>query len=265
MTQNYEHHQIFPKAMLCVVPSRSKVIAQTNKNQYPPYPQGLILSMKSDWLFQIHFQTLKKNIMALQEDFLNLTKGKLTQAKAFLEELEVQMALGKAEAKDAFQSERKNLSKFLNKQKALLKDVEKISAEHKKTLLTSLENLEAQLATELPTTKGDFDKFKKGTLEIIYRLEANLTEAYGDLSDAVQEELDDFKVKLDAYRVKLALGDIKDQEALVKRKSELQEEMSELRKMLQKESSAGDRMDLFTEEINQSFTHMKKAFSDLFD
>jgi hypothetical protein len=203
--------------------------------------------------------------MALQEDFLNMTKGKITQAKAFLEELEVQMALGKAEAKDAFQSERKNLSNFLSKQKVRLRETEKISVEHKKGLLSSLENLEAQLVMDLPSTKGKFDKLKKETLEKIYLLEANLFEAHDDVSTHMQEELDSFKVKLDAYRVQLALGDISDQEALAKRKSELQGTIDELRKMLQKETSAGDRMDHFAGEISESFEHMKKAFSDLFD
>jgi uncharacterized protein YicC (UPF0701 family) len=203
--------------------------------------------------------------MALQEDFLNLTKGKVTQAKAFLEELQVQMTLGKAEAKDAFQSERKKLSQFLSNQKVILRDTEKISAEHKKTLLASLEHLEGQLVMELPTTKGNFDTLKKETLDKIYKLEANLKEAYGDVSNQMQKELDDFKVKLDAYRVQLALGDIKDKDTLANRKSELQKEVEELRKMLQDESSVGDRMDHFTEEMSQSFTHMKKAFSDLFD
>ena len=65
--------------------------------------------------------------MALQQDFLELGKGKLTQAKAFLEELEVQITLGKAEARDAFESERKTLTKYLNKQKVQLKNAENMA------------------------------------------------------------------------------------------------------------------------------------------
>lgn len=202
--------------------------------------------------------------MALQQDFLNLGKTKITQAKAFLEELEVQMALGKAEAKDAFEGERKTLTTYLNKQKAQLKETENVAIEHKKALLQSLEALEIQLGMELPSAKRKFDQQKKETLEKIYKLEFQLKEAYGDVSHSLQDQLNDFKIKLDGYRVQLALGSIEDEEALVKRKSELQTEVDGLRVKLQAEAAAGDKIDHFVNEVSESFDHMKKAFSDLF-
>jgi len=202
--------------------------------------------------------------MSLKEDFLDLRKGKLTQAKAFLEELEVQMALGKAEAKDAFESERKNLTTYLNKQKAQLKNVENIAVEHKQSLLQSLENLESQLGMELSTGKRKFDKQKKDTLGKIYQLEDQLQKAYGDVSHNLQTQLDAFKIKLDGYRVQLALGSIEDEATLAKLKSELQAQVDELRIKLQRETVSGDKVDHFINEISESFQHMKKAFSDLF-
>ncbi len=202
--------------------------------------------------------------MAFKQDFLDLGKGKLTQAKAYLEELEVQMALGKAEARDAFQREKKNLTSFLNKQKTQFKETEDIADEHRAALLQSLEVLESQLGLELPGGKRDFDKQKKETLEKIYQLEYNLREAFGDVSHSLQDQLNDFKIKLDTYRVQLALGSYDNEEELTNRKNELQQTVDKLRLKLQKEATNEDRMENFTKEVSESFDHMKKAFSDLF-
>ena len=203
--------------------------------------------------------------MNLKQDLLDIGKGKITQAKAFLEELEVQMALGKAEARDAFEQEKKNLSTYLRKQKAQLRETEHIAENHKADLLKSFEILEGQLGKELPITKRKFDKLKKETLNKIYRLEAELKNTYGEVSSSLQKELDDFKIKLDGYRVQLALGTIEDETALAKRKTELQQQVDEIRLKLQKETAAGDRVDHFVDEISKSFNHMKKAFADLFE
>ena len=202
--------------------------------------------------------------MALQRDFIEAGKGKLTQAKAFLEELEVQMALGKAEARDAFEIERKNLTKYLNKQKVQLKDTENIAIESKKVLLQNLETLEIQLGKELPHAKQEFDQQKSETLETIYKLEAQFNESYGDVSHPMQNELDNFKIKLDSYRVQLALASIEEEEALAKRKNELQQNVDEIRVKLQEEANSTDRLDHFVDEVTESLSHMKKAFSDLF-
>nr|AWJ66128.1 hypothetical protein [uncultured bacterium] len=202
--------------------------------------------------------------MALQQNFLEIGKGKLTQAKAFLEELEVQLALGKAEARDTFKEEKKNLSSFLNQQKANLKKAGQIADENKLELLKTFEDLEAVLGKDIPSNKRKFDQQKKETLAKIYELEYNLREAYGDVSTALQKQLDEFKVKLDAFRVHLALGSFEDEAVLIKRKNELQQTVDALRLKLQEEAVAGDRMEHFMEEISESFDHMKKAFSDLF-
>ena len=203
--------------------------------------------------------------MTLKEDFLNLGKGKLTQAKAFLEDLEVQMHLGKAEARDAFHREKKTLSTFLNKQKAQLKVIENMADDKKAALLKSVVTLEDQLGMEIPTAKRKFDQQKKETLEKIYKLEYQLKEAHDDVSLSLQSQLDDFKIKLDTYRIQLALGKFENEELLAKRKNELQKNVDEIRLKLQKETVKGDRIDHFTGEIAESFDHMKKAFADLFE
>ena len=65
--------------------------------------------------------------MSFQDNIIATGKEKAAQIKSFLEEMQVQMALGKAEARDAIEREQKNFQKFINQQKAEMKKVEEIS------------------------------------------------------------------------------------------------------------------------------------------
>ncbi len=202
--------------------------------------------------------------MDFQKNLMDVGKERITQLRSFLDELEVQMALGKAEARDAFEREKKTLNRFINQEKAELKKMSKAAEEHRSELLAKFETLEAKISHPLPTAKRKFDKQKKETLQAIYELEAGLKETYGDVSREMQNRLDAFKGKLDAYRVQLALGSYEDEAKLEKRKAELKEAVGEIREKLQKEAESGSKVEHFVEEVSESFEHFKKAFSDLF-
>lgn len=202
--------------------------------------------------------------MALQQVLIDVGKEKVNQLKSFLDDLEVQMALGKMEAKDAFESEKKNLNKFIQKEKAAIKNIAIIGEEHRRELREKFEKLEGVLSRSFATGKRKFDKDKKEALTAIYEVEAIMKTAYGDVNYSVQQELDSFKVKLDTYRVQLALGTIDDEKALETRKAALKETIGGIREKLARDSEGDSRLENFVEEIGESFDHMKKAFSDLF-
>ena len=63
--------------------------------------------------------------MNLTEEMIAVGKEKATRIKAFLEELELQMALGKADAKDAIEKEKKNFQQFLQKYKSQITNQKK--------------------------------------------------------------------------------------------------------------------------------------------
>jgi hypothetical protein len=202
--------------------------------------------------------------MSLQDNIITTGKEKATQIKAFLEEMQVQMALGKAEAKEAFEREQKNFQKFLNQQKVEMKKLKEMNEENLTELSQKFNALEALIEKDLPHSKRKFDAMKKETLQAIYELEYEIKKTFGNVNAEMQNRLDDFKVKLDGYRIQLALSNFDDEALLETRKEELQKAIDEIQAKMNEESEAKGKVENFVEEISESFDHMKKAFSELF-
>lgn len=202
--------------------------------------------------------------MTMQDELIEVGKEKLTQMKVFLEELEVQMALGKSEAKEAFERERKNFMQFITDQKEQFKKSGKEAESRRKDLFRKFEALEMELDKEPATSQKKFDMMRKDTLHAIYELELAIKEAYGEVGLKMQAKLDAFKARLDAYRIKLALGEYEDLAEMESKKEDLRVAVDAILDKLRKEESASEKIDHFADEINASVEHLKKAFSELF-
>ena len=201
--------------------------------------------------------------MTLQEELLDLGKERLTQMKVLMDEMQVQMALGKAEAKDIFDRERKNFLSFVSEEKNVLRRTGEAATKHRQTLSEKVEALDARLAKAPAENKRQYDVQKRETLHAIYNLELAMKEAYGDVGMALQIKLNAFRAKLDDFRIKLALGDFEEEAMLETMKPELVNAISDLRERLKKEAGASEKIDSFANELSTSFDHMKKAFSNL--
>ena len=202
--------------------------------------------------------------MKNSKDFSDLGREKLEQLKTVFEEIEVQLSLGKAEAKELFERERKNLNTFINEQKLKFKKEEKEEEANWDNLIQKFEALEDQLSEVGPETKRHYDKMKKDTLHSIYELENAIRESYGELGVGMRGQLDHFKSILDTYRIQFALSDFNTQEESNNRKEALKQAVKEVRDRINKEVEDGNKLDDFTKEMSTSLDHMKKAFSDLF-
>lgn len=201
--------------------------------------------------------------MTLQEELMDIGKERLTQMKVLLDELQVQISLGKSEAKDIFDRERKNFLHFVAEEKNMLRKTGEAASKHRETLMNKFEVLDARLAKTASENKRQYDVQKRETLHAIYELELAMKEAYGDLGMALQTKLDAFRAKLDSYRIKLALGEFEMENELEVLKPELVNAVADIRERLKKEVGAGEKIDSFSNEISTSFDHMKKAFSNL--
>lgn len=198
------------------------------------------------------------------KDLMEMGKEKLEQLKTVFEELEVQLALGKAEAKEVFEREKKNMNEFINDQKARFKKEEKIAEEQWDNLREKFEALEASLGLNTPDAKDKFDEMKEKTLHTIYELESAMREAYGEVGGKLREQLDQFKAKLDSYRIQLALSEFGSESESENRRAELRKKVEEIREKMGKEEEDANKLDDFVSEMSASFEHVKKAFSDLF-
>ncbi len=202
--------------------------------------------------------------MRPEKDMIELGKEKLQQLKTIFDELEVQLALGKAEARDIFDKEKKNLTQFINEQKIRFKKEQKVADEKWDELMNKFEVLEANVSKETAVSKEEYDEQKEKTLRAIYELEHTIKEAYGDLGATFREQLDAFKARLDAYRIQLALSEFDNATEAENRRHELREKVSEIREKMKKEEDEANKIDDFVSEMSASFDHLKKAFSDLF-
>lgn len=199
----------------------------------------------------------------MENAIIDRIKTQAKSLKTFSEELQVQMALGKAEARDLFEKERKNLSNYMNEHRAQVAKSEAENDENRREFLTTVENLESALLDDVPTKVRAYEKYKKGVLEKIYILEEQIRDNYPTMNNDMQEMLDVFKGKMDAFRVNLALHDKDDPEHVQEIKKDLTEKLEDIREVLGKRESEQSRLDNFFEDISESFGYLKRAVDNL--
>ena len=198
---------------------------------------------------------------AILERFKNQTKN----LKTLSEELRLQMALGKAEARDLIERERKNLNSYINTHKKEFEKSETVNQTNRVSFLTSVENLESVLSDNVPEETVAYDQYKNNVLKSVYKLEEEIKTNYPELSLSMQSKLDNFKNKMDAFRVNLALHDKDDPERVEKIRHEFTGKLEEIRKILSDRENAQSKIDSFVEDITESFNYLKRAISDLSD
>lgn len=192
-------------------------------------------------------------------------KGKhtLENFKALMDELKVQVTLGKKEAKDVYDKERKILANFIRKERALLRKTAKQSLEHEQDLMDKFAELEKELDQKVPTTKSKFDAYKKLLLGKIYQLEfAIKTESY-DVRKSLQKKIDKFKTKLDGYRLQVVMSNYEHHENLQIRKTALVNQINDIRSLVKDRQAEDVKWENFSEEISTAYKHLNRAFSDL--
>ena len=190
-------------------------------------------------------------------------KNQMRNLKVLSEELQVQMALGKAEARDLIEKEKKNFSQYLQSQRTQMEDFDSSSSEKRRTFLTAVENLESALYDKIPEESLAYDNYKNSLLASIYRVEEVVKENYPNLSSEMKNTLDGFKAKMDAFRVNLALHDKDNPELVAKIRGEFTEKLKDVRGLLAKNETEQTKLDHFVEDISESFEYFKKAISDL--
>jgi len=201
--------------------------------------------------------------MRAEKDFFELGKEKMDQVKAFLEELEVQIALGKAEAKDAFEREKQNFMEFVEGQRNRIKQEEGLRAERLEALESNIETFAALLVEPEPQTIEAYDAAKEALLHNVYQVEAALKDAYSEAGAGLRPYLDNFRNALDAYRIQLALSSFEIRDEVKPKKEELNLALAELMGRFQADEKNEDKLRQFAAEMETAFDHMKKAVKEL--
>ena len=203
--------------------------------------------------------------MDLQDALIKKGKDRLRMLKMITEELEVQLALGKAEARDWFEKEKKAFSKYIHDQRSIINTEVEEEQSLKEQVIAKIDQLESDLGGEVPSDKLGYDTYKQQVLKSIYELEDLIRQHEPEFEKAVLEQLDLFKAKLDAYRIQFALSDVEHHEKADARRAELLSKISELKQKLSGTSESDEKFAHFTEEMSASFEHLRNAFQDLFN
>jgi hypothetical protein len=199
----------------------------------------------------------------MENAIIDKLKMKMSNIKMLSEELQVQMALGKKEALDLIEKEKKTFSKYINEQKTHMDKLDLISNEHKRDFLTILEDLESKLNVAMPKDNLRYDEYKNDLLNKIYKVEEVVRLNYQTANDVFQKELESFKAKMDAYRVNLALHDKDNPEKVANLKHDFTTKLSDLRIKLSKHETDESKIDNFVEDLSESYEYLKKAISNL--
>lgn len=199
----------------------------------------------------------------MENAIIDRIKTQARNLKTLTDELQVQMALGKAEARDIIETEKKNLTKYINTQRQEIAKAENITNEKRRSFLSCVEDVEAALFSDIPTATKKYDEYKDDLLNKIYKLEEEVRNNYPSMNDKMQEMLDLFKAKMDAFRVNLALHDKDNPEKVDMIRSEFTDRLSEIRKVLNDKEEAQSKLDNFMEDISESFNYLKRAIADL--
>jgi len=68
---------------------------------------------------------------------------------------------------------------------------------------------------------------------------------------------------MDGYRLQLALSKVEDSPTLQTRKEELVQKIDEIQSMVENKKAQNQKVENFYQEVAESYSHFKKAFSDL--
>jgi hypothetical protein len=202
--------------------------------------------------------------MKTQSEFKNQIKETLSELKGLFEEMEVQVNLGKKEAKEVFERERQNFTQFVRDQRQQWRRFGMMSEENLEKIKQSLHTLYTLMVEGTTEKQEDFQLWKDNRLHAIYELEFLLREIQPGINETEKEVINDLKVKMDVYRIHLALCTFEKTGDLITFAEELRVQLDKTIHFFENEvDDSWERIENFKEELGTSFEHLKKAFGGL--
>lgn len=186
--------------------------------------------------------------------------AQIKKSASQLEELQVQLALGKAEAADAYEEAKKKFRTRLRGAKKKIMDTE---AGIENAILADIGELEVQLALGKAETSDEFNDQKKKILKLVNRIDKVLHgKPTGEpMDEKFRHELETFRLKLELLEVHYDLGFLDARDTLEEKKHELQSVLAKLkvRYGIQKEETKSD-LEKWDDELKKAYRNLKKVF-----
>ncbi|MDY2586961.1 hypothetical protein [Winogradskyella aquimaris] len=189
--------------------------------------------------------------------FIDRVVETLRKAAIEIEELQVQAALGKAEAKNKYEEIKKKFNLVLHEAKSKIDSGKEVAQD----IDTKFDELRVQL--ELGKAEGldAFKEQKKGLLAKLHEIEVNIktNKRLNDIYAFVLLEIEKFKLKLEILEQKFIKGKEDAKASFEKGKTEFNTFIEKIKAKYGKKEET--KWEHFQDEISEAFTHFKKAFT----
>lgn len=195
---------------------------------------------------------------SITEKFIN----RLKKATNELEEFRLQAALGKAEARDAYESAKKKFNKYVIDATQKLESSKEIAKEKSIQLKTALEILQVQLALGKADTRDAFEVQRKKITKALNELEELIkkNKTANEYYSKLLLEVGKFKIKLDILKMRYELNKLETRVEYEERKKDLSKKLSDIKKrLLKNEEKAEGKWEHFRDEVSDAYSHLKKA------
>lgn len=189
-----------------------------------------------------------------------------------MEELEVQLALGKADARDAYDNHRKELRNALKDGADELRELANSGDEQAAQLREKLKKAEVEL--EFLKIEGEqvYDEQKAKAQKLIAELGNSLKvaaeegkEEYRDFRNALTPHLLAFRMRLDMLRLQMALGQAEASDKAEELERDFRDTIRRARDQWEEwEDEVEDRWEDFTDKLKESSDKLQQALKALF-
>ncbi len=191
-----------------------------------------------------------------------LSDGTL-KAQQEIDELALQLALGKAEAKDKFEELKNEFKERLS----VLKQHLNISAEYSVPIAINLkiDELELRLQLGKVSSKETFNIQREALISAIIAFEMEIREVlmHSDLSDYYHHEAEKFLLKLEILRLKFGIAKFEIKDAFRMRMNRAGKVIEKLTEKVRKAGTRTQHHFDYKKEISAAYKHLKSAVKNL--
>lgn len=181
-----------------------------------------------------------------------------------MEELSVQAALGKAEARDLYEESKKRFRDYLQETRDALKTIKEAASPEILRIKAFLETLQVQLALGKAETREMFEEQKDSIAKSLRELESFIrnNKITGEYYSKLLMEIETFRIKLEIIRLRYELKKPDVAKEFEEKKAAFLSMLNDLRdKMQEKKSGQNEKWENFHDEITEAYHHLRKAFA----
>jgi vacuolar-type H+-ATPase catalytic subunit A/Vma1 len=187
----------------------------------------------------------------------------LHQVQAELEEYEVQLSLGKMEARDAYAQLQHEFGDFINELRTRWNQAKKITTKRLQEINAKIDELEARLReSKQDKTKEKVLSRLQEVKSISEKLQMQIKDKNGlnEATAVLSYQLQKWVIKLAILELFFTLGKLDIRHKWVEQKEELTKKLEKLESaMKEKKEAAAEWWTHFKDEIEEAFEHMGKA------